>query len=82
MEITVNLNVVHHHGGPPPAGDPGDVLPFAAAAPDDGAGLPPGADPADPKGLDPATLALLLALGKIGLELLAKWLERRRKSAA
>ena len=79
MEITVNLNI-HHHGGPPVAED---VLPFAAVAGGEPpADLPPGVDPESVKGIDPATLALLLALGAEALKLFLKWLEKRRAKKA
>ena len=79
--LTINVNVFHH-GGPPPAGEPADVLPFAPPVAGDAPDLPPGVDPADVKGIDPATLALLIALGTEALKLFLKWLERRRKKPA
>jgi len=54
------------------------TVPFAAKA----------ADPADVideaklSGIDPATLALLLELGRLGLKLLMQWLEKRKARRA
>ena len=55
-----------------------DTLPFASESggpADEVAGI-------DLKGLDPATIMLIMKLVELGLELLAKWLANRKKRKA
>ena len=70
-ECPVSVN-----GAPAAAGsmsDPG-TLPFA--------GPPDEVDGIDVKGLDPATIALIMQLIEMGMKLLAQWLANRKKRKA
>lgn len=77
---------IHVHVHVPPSGSDAvpmfgaaEVLPFAEVM------GPPPVDPgraAKEAGMNPLLLALLLKLGEVGLQMLADWLEKRRKPAA
>lgn len=77
MRLTFTIETVEPVEAFPPPSPPK----YWGGSPEQSPAMPPQEVPewVDPKKLDPATLGLILELVKMGFELLAKWLAKRRE---